>query len=273
MAIDSIYKLKTGEEVAYFPPIQNTDNPYATEAAMHADQANQLEGYGYLVDGAGAFTYLGTVAGTSADYEAFGGGSGADVRLSNVVSDLSGAEKTDILNKIGANAALANAASYIYQQIELQNEAGNADIWNHISYENTLTTSTGWVNTGGGVAGAAMIEGRSGIQCRPTMIAPFNCVIERVFIGGYGGYDYLISVGATTTDITNGVAYPNTFINPLEIFQMSFQAPSGSSSTYKEFVNANEVVITKGKAVFLCIKKSSGTLWQGLSLGFLLRKV
>ena len=73
MAIDSRYKLKTGEEVAYFPPIQNTDNPYATEAAMHADQANQLEGYGYLVDGVGAFTYLGTVAGTAADYERFGG--------------------------------------------------------------------------------------------------------------------------------------------------------------------------------------------------------
>ena len=71
MAIDSRYKLKTGQEVAYFPPIQNTDNPYLTEAIMHADQANQLEGYGYLVDGIGAFTYLGTVAGTAADYEAF----------------------------------------------------------------------------------------------------------------------------------------------------------------------------------------------------------
>jgi len=71
MAIDSRYKLKTGEEVDYFPPIQNTDTPYASEAAMHADQANQLEGYGYLVDGVGAFTYLGTVAGTAADYEGF----------------------------------------------------------------------------------------------------------------------------------------------------------------------------------------------------------
>ena len=67
--MDSRYKLKTGEEVEYFPPIQNTDNPYLTEAAMHADQANQLEGYGYLVDGIGAFTYLGTVAGTAADYD------------------------------------------------------------------------------------------------------------------------------------------------------------------------------------------------------------
>jgi len=38
---------------------------------MHADQANQLEGYGYLVDGVGAFTYLGTVAGTAADYKPF----------------------------------------------------------------------------------------------------------------------------------------------------------------------------------------------------------
>ena len=71
MAIKSRYKLKTGEEVAYFPPIQNTANPYASEAAMYADQANQLQGYGYLVDGVGAFTYLGTVAGTAADYEGF----------------------------------------------------------------------------------------------------------------------------------------------------------------------------------------------------------
>ena len=72
MAIDSRYKLKTGEEVDYFPPIQNTDNPYLTEAIMHLDQANQLQGYGYLVTDVGAFTYLGTVAGTAADYKAFG---------------------------------------------------------------------------------------------------------------------------------------------------------------------------------------------------------
>ena len=72
--IYSKYPLKVLQEVAPFPPIQNTDNPYATEAAMHADQSNQLEGYGYLVDGVGAFTYLGTVAGTAADYEGFGGG-------------------------------------------------------------------------------------------------------------------------------------------------------------------------------------------------------
>ena len=80
MAIDSRYKLKTGEEVAYFPPIQNTDTPYLTEAAMHLDQANQLEGYGYLVDGIGAFTYLGTLAETAADYEGFGGGIGIDIK-------------------------------------------------------------------------------------------------------------------------------------------------------------------------------------------------
>jgi len=53
-------------------PVINTDNPYLTEAAMHLDQANQLEGYGYLVDGVGAFTYLGTVAETAADYKGFG---------------------------------------------------------------------------------------------------------------------------------------------------------------------------------------------------------
>ena len=79
--MDSRYKLKTGEEVAYFPPIQNTANPYDTEAAMHADQANQLEGYGYLVDGVGAFTYLGTVAGTAADYEAFGANNAVNANI------------------------------------------------------------------------------------------------------------------------------------------------------------------------------------------------
>jgi len=52
-------------------PVINTDNPYLTEAAMHADQSNQLEGYGYLVTDVGAFIYLGTVAGTAEDYEAF----------------------------------------------------------------------------------------------------------------------------------------------------------------------------------------------------------
>jgi len=81
MPINSRYKLKTGEEVAYFPPIQNTDNPYLTEAAMHADQANQLEGYGYLVTGVGAFTYLGTVAGTAADYEGFSNKYSKDIIL------------------------------------------------------------------------------------------------------------------------------------------------------------------------------------------------
>jgi len=72
--IYSKYPLKVGQEVEPFPPIQNTSNPYLTEAAMYADQANQLQGYGYLVDGVGAFIYLGTVAGTSADYEGFGAG-------------------------------------------------------------------------------------------------------------------------------------------------------------------------------------------------------
>jgi len=100
MAIDLRYKLKTGEEVAYFPPIQNTANPYLSEAAMHLDQANQLQGYGYLVDGVGAFTYLGTVAGTAADYEGFGGG--LDLRASNLAGDLSTAEEDSILLKINA---------------------------------------------------------------------------------------------------------------------------------------------------------------------------
>ena len=81
MGIISKYPLKVMQEVEPFPPIQNTASPYATEAAMYADQANQLEGYGYLVDGAGAFTYLGTVAGTAADYEPFSNKYSKDIIL------------------------------------------------------------------------------------------------------------------------------------------------------------------------------------------------
>ena len=82
------------------PPIQNTDTPYLTEAAMHADQSNQLQGYGYLVDGVGAFTYLGTVAGTAADYKGFG----ANLRLSNLAGDLSTAEQDGIKTKLSITA-------------------------------------------------------------------------------------------------------------------------------------------------------------------------
>ena len=81
MPIESRYPLKVLQEVEPFPPIQNTANPYLTEAAMHADQANQLQGYGYLVDGVGAFTYLGTVAGTAADYEGFSNKYSKDIIL------------------------------------------------------------------------------------------------------------------------------------------------------------------------------------------------
>jgi len=104
MAIDSRYKLKTGEEVDYFPPIQNTDSPYLTEAAMHADQANQLQGYGYLVDGVGAFTYLGTVAGSSADYEGFGDTNfKTDLEASNTKSTPIDADIFGYLNSAAAN--------------------------------------------------------------------------------------------------------------------------------------------------------------------------
>ena len=112
MAINSRYKLKTGEEVAYFPPIQNTANPYLTEAAMHADQANQLEGYGYLVTGVGAFTYLGTVAGSSADYEAFG--YDPDAALTNVANVFTESQQINgqlLLN--GGNDTIARSLSII----------------------------------------------------------------------------------------------------------------------------------------------------------------
>ena len=88
MAINSRYKLKTGEEVEPFPPIQNTDNPYLTEAAMHADQSNQLQGYGYLVTDVGAFIYLGTVAGTAADYKAFMPTKDISLRSDNTASTI-----------------------------------------------------------------------------------------------------------------------------------------------------------------------------------------
>ena len=88
MAIESRYPLKVLEEVEPFPPIQNTASPYLSEAAMHIDQANQLQGYGYLVDGVGAFTYLGTVVGTAADYEAFGGGGVAVANSETPYADL-----------------------------------------------------------------------------------------------------------------------------------------------------------------------------------------
>ena len=119
MAIDSRYKLKTGEEVAYFPPIQNTATPYSTEAAMYADQANQLEGYGYLVDGVGAFTYLGTVAGTAADYEGFGGGvapnAGNGISLvDNVISLGNLTQNTDI-NAGSFNLRLLQVLAYSLQ--------------------------------------------------------------------------------------------------------------------------------------------------------------
>ena len=103
MAINSRYKLKTGEEVDYFPPIQNTASPYLTEAAMYADQANQLQGYGYLVDGVGAFTYLGTVAGTGADYEAFGGNAIADASIVPFVIKWNATADIAITLPIGAN--------------------------------------------------------------------------------------------------------------------------------------------------------------------------
>jgi len=100
MAIESRYPLKVMEELAPFPPIQNTANPYLTEAAMHLDQANQLEGYGYLVDGVGAFIYLGTLVGTAADYKAFGGGSNLEKVLWNDYISFRNINGSNIINGV-----------------------------------------------------------------------------------------------------------------------------------------------------------------------------
>jgi len=132
MAINSRYKLKTGEEVEYFPPIQNTGNPYLTEAAMHADQANQLEGYGYLVDGIGAFTYLGTVAGTAADYEGFGVYD--DTAIQNEV-DLNTAKETNIAHPLVETAVPFGAVftdnDTIYDDTAIVNDLSNKAEWTH----------------------------------------------------------------------------------------------------------------------------------------------
>ena len=115
--------LKVMQVVEPFPPIQSTDNPYLTEAAMYADQANQLQGYGYLVDGVGAFTYLGTVAGTAADYEGFG----ANLRLSNLAADLSTAEKDGIKTKLSivASGASGNGIASFQEVTDIGNATTN----------------------------------------------------------------------------------------------------------------------------------------------------
>ena len=101
--INSRYPFKVLQEVAPFPPIQNTDNPYATEAAMHADQANQLEGYGYLVTGVGAFAYLGTVAGTAGDYESLS----SNKKLDKQIISGAGTAKSDALRIISPEGGMA----------------------------------------------------------------------------------------------------------------------------------------------------------------------
>jgi hypothetical protein len=65
-------KLETGKEVAFFPPVQNTETPYATLAAMYAAQGSQVKGYLYFVTAIGYYEYLGTVNGTAVDYRSIG---------------------------------------------------------------------------------------------------------------------------------------------------------------------------------------------------------
>jgi len=124
--LNSRYKLKTGEEVAYFPPIQNTSNPYATEAAMHLDQSNQLEGYGYLVDGVGAFTYLGTLAGTAADYEGFGGGASPNADFPAYIFDgYTPYESTDSISEPHFTKMTNGNILMVYRKSTLRWHQGN----------------------------------------------------------------------------------------------------------------------------------------------------
>ena len=64
-------RLKFGQEVDYL--IANSDNPYLSEAAMHADQANQKQGYIYVVENVGHFEKLSTSAGVAGDYRQLSG--------------------------------------------------------------------------------------------------------------------------------------------------------------------------------------------------------
>ena len=126
-------------------PVINTANPYLTEAAMHLDQSNQLEGYGYLVDGVGAFTYLGTLAETAADYEGFGGG--LDLRASNLAGDLTTAEKDAIRLKIGTAISPAPYLEEVIPDSYLPSTTGNFKLKGSFFTENmTVTTTGGTVN-------------------------------------------------------------------------------------------------------------------------------
>ena len=213
MSIKTRYKLKTGEEVAYFPPIQNTANPYLTEAAMHADQANQLEGYGYLVDGVGAFTYLGTVAGTAADYEGFGGGSGLDLRASNLAADLSTAEQDALKAKM--NIVAASKESFVVAA-NFKWTSGSNNNWsifngNGISLYSTLTTNF--------ITAISSTSANVQVNNYPApFIAPFDCKIVSARIKFYTANPRTFDFSIGSHSYTDGSSYNADLLNPTLLF-------------------------------------------------------
>jgi len=242
MGINSRYKLKTGEEVAYFPPIQNTASPYLTEAAMYADQANQLEGYGYLVDGVGAFTYLGTVAGTAADYEGFG----ANLRLSNLAGDLSTGEKDGIKTKLsitngitgeGTTTKLAKftASGNIGNSVITETAGGNigVNIASPIS-KLSIHNNIDGVNSGIGISNAAGSDWRIFVA---DVAAGFSAIrIGSNIVGKYywqGGF---------------GNVAANTFKSPslsAGATVVVIEAASGQTANMLEARNSAGIVLTK----------------------------
>ena len=263
--IDSRYKLKTGEEVAYSPPIQNTANPYLTEAAMHADQANQLQGYGYLVDGVGAFTYLGTVAETAADYKGFWGG--LDLRASNLAGDLSTAEQDGIKTKL---AIVEGYSGSVGEIVLTQNifGTGYADNWTY------LTTNKSVIQ---GAAAGTFETLITGINKQPTLIAPYPIQLVSIKISGYTGPQAspeTMELKCSYTDLPVDGGSSN-YANPI---QASYNTTPSFATTvgYNRTITANSTTIPEGKAIFVGFKNppdaSNGQV-QGMIFQCLFRKV
>lgn len=92
------------------------EDSYVDEAAMIADQANQLSGYLYF-DGLLYYEYLGTTLGTIADYRELGGGGGGG-GVASVTGD--GVDNTDPLNPvISTQAVLLESNTVPFNEMRL----------------------------------------------------------------------------------------------------------------------------------------------------------
>jgi len=209
---------------------------------MHADQANQLEGYGYLVDGVGAFTYLGTVAVTAADYEAFG----ANLRLSNLAPDLSTAEKDGIKTKLSITAGSGTG---------LRNSIIRLENFGDIITINELNYST-YVNLGkwGVVVGPADSTPTNILVNWETVeafIVPYKCVIKKF------RYSYYSSISTGSIKFAIGKrdnlasgSFEAAFANPELMWESEAFGYTGGR-VYNRELDLSSFALTAGKAIIL----------------------